>query len=551
MSRANRRSGEPLRSSKINWTYLPSLLVAMLLMGATGIFTRAALPSEALSLESAIEAALSRDNPTLPSSEAVDLTALRAFYAQRSYAPIWSGSRVALARGTLLFQTLTESNQDGLSPQKYHVTELARLWPADGEDAVLHKEIFLTDGFFRYAKDVHIGQIPHSEADRDIHLPPRHFDAPEFLKDTLANDRFAAALRTLSPSNPDYLRLREMLAKYRSLAAAGGWEPLTEPINLEEATDAALERLRHRLAAEDATIAENELLPSKQTLRAWLERYQARNGLEPDGLIGPRTLAMLNVSAEERVRQIAANMERWRWLPEFEDRYVTVNVPDATLIAVDGDEVALRSRVIVGAAITRTPILRADSTAITVNPPWNVPHSIAVNEMLPRLKRDPGYLQQQGIVLLNGPEGDPHGLQIDWRAIQRADFSYQLRQESGDNAALGYLKVEMPSPYSVYLHDTPSRNLFTRPGRTLSHGCIRVEQIRPLASWLLTGDADAALVRLEGEIGTGETSSIPLPNPVPIYVLYWTAGANEDGTMGFRPDVYERDRRLIAALGLQ
>jgi len=262
-----------------------------------------------------------------------------------------------------------------------------------------------------------------------------------------------------------------------------------------------------------------------------------------------RKLADDGTEASERVDQIAANMERWRWLPHrLESRRVMVNAADATLEVIDNDQVILRSKVIVGAADSPTPIFRAVATGVTVNPPWNVPASIASNEFLPRLRSNPNFLLSQNIVLLNGPADDPHGTRIDWNRVSPEAFPYRLQQRPGAGNALGQLKLEMPNTFSVYLHDTPGKREFARPERNLSHGCVRVEQILPLASVALSGDAMAAAETLTGAVTSGETQYLALEQPLPVYILYWTAIGNGDGTVQFRRDVYGRDTRLLRAL---
>jgi murein L,D-transpeptidase YcbB/YkuD len=203
--------------------------------------------------------------------------------------------------------------------------------------------------------------------------------------------------------------------------------------------------------------------------------------------------------------------------------------------------------VIVGRPANPTPILRAEGAGVTINPPWTVPHSIAVKEILPKLKRNHAYLASQDMVLLDGPAGDPEGLHINWRAIPAGSFPYRVQQRPGPKNALGQVKLELPNKFDVYLHDTPGKAAFNAPQRDLSHGCVRVEQILPLASFALSASPDVIGIIQDG-IGTGQTSYLPLKKKLPVYFLYWTAFAGADGAMQFRPDIYGRDQRLIAAI---
>jgi murein L,D-transpeptidase YcbB/YkuD len=241
-------------------------------------------------------------------------------------------------------------------------------------------------------------------------------------------------------------------------------------------------------------------------------------------------------------------MERWRWLPaQLEPDRIEVNVATAELDMWLAGRKVLSSRVIVGKPQTRTPILRAEGAGVTVNPAWTVPHSIAAKEFLPKLKRNPAWLKSQDMVLLNGPPGDPHGLSVNWRAVRAGTFPYQVRQAPGAKNPLGQVKLELPNRFSVYLHDTPGKAAFERKNRAQSHGCVRVEQILPLASYALTASPDA-MAEIRAAIGQGKTRTLSLNRKVPVYMLYWTAYAAADGRLHYADDVYGRDRRMIAAM---
>ncbi len=202
---------------------------------------------------------------------------------------------------------------------------------------------------------------------------------------------------------------------------------------------------------------------------------------------------------------------------------------------------------IVGRPGNPTPLLRAEGAGVTINPPWTVPQSIAAKEILPKLKRNHAYLVSQDMVLLNGPPGDPQGLHINWRVIRAGTFPYRIRQAPGPRNPLGQIKLELPNRFDVYLHDTPGKAAFARPVRALSHGCVRVQQILPLASYALNADLDA-VEKIRQAINNGATAYIPLHKKLPIYFLYWTAIPDAQGKVQYLPDIYGRDQRLIAAM---
>jgi murein L,D-transpeptidase YcbB/YkuD len=254
-----------------------------------------------------------------------------------------------------------------------------------------------------------------------------------------------------------------------------------------------------------------------------LKAFQTDNAITGDGKLNARTVAMLNVPPAARARQIAVNMERMRWMPhDTGSQYILVNVPDASLVLMESGRPVLVSRVVVGAPDKPTPILATKAVSITINPAWHVPKSIVAREIQPKLDQDPDYLETKHMEMKNG----------------------DVVQLPGPDNALGSVKFEMPNGFDVYLHDTPSKHAFLSDDRALSHGCVRVQQIRPLAEHLL-GLSDEELGQL---IGTDETDSRHLKQPVPVFIQYWTAIPREDGRIVFREDVYGRDARMIGRM---
>ncbi len=459
----------------------------------------------------------------------IDLAQARRFYALRGWTPAWTNPGEEGA-AQLAIRALSESAAEGLSPDDYHLGDLARL--ARLPEKRMEYDILLSASLMHYESDVRNGRVRPEAVDSDIWLQNGFFDAAAETQAALEEGRFAQFLETLPPAHPEYRRLKKALQEYRRIAADGGWPVIPETGTIDlDTDDARIAILRARLAAEHflpAPVADD---PGNAQLREALRRYQTENGLTADGRAGTKTLASLNVSVAQRISQIIANMERWRWMPRvLGARYIAVNAADASLVAVKDGSVVLESRVIVGKPSSRTPIFAAAATGVTVNPFWNVPAPIARREILPRARRNPGYLARNRMFI---------------------EATGQVRQMPGPHNSLGLVKLELPNHFNVYLHDTPARALFARDDRFFSHGCIRVEQIRPVASFAMTGDPAAAIGTLDAQIAAGETRTIPLDRPMPIYVLYWTAIANQDGRAGFRHDVYGRDQRLLAALAGQ
>jgi L,D-transpeptidase YcbB len=485
------------------------------------------------------------DSPSATSTDIALLKQIQKLYRTRDYRPVWSGNAQAETNALAARNALDHAEEQGLAAADYSARGPAR--PATEEEAA-QSDIALTRAVLAYARDVGRGRLPPGAVYKDVGLPAAPWDEADHVSAALESGTLGAFLAQQPPQHEEYRGLVLALARYRALAAAGGWPRVPGQGEIKiDSGDLRLEVLKSRLAIEDPEYTASAGEGTQGLLEA-VKRYQARNGLAPDGRIGARTLEMLDIPVSERVEQIIANMERWRWISRpFEPRYIAVNAADQSLVFVDGGKVMLTSRVVVGRPQSPTPMFRAAGTAVTANPPWNVPHAIAAREILPKLKRNPAYLLSENMILLNGPPSDPHGLHIDWSRYTARDFPYRIRQLPGEKNALGAIKLELPNKFDVYLHDTPAKSLFERDERAFSHGCIRVQQIFPLAA-LALGAPDAVRTLENAIAASGQTQQFPLETALPIYVLYWTALAAPDGSVAFRKDIYGRDKRLIAAL---
>jgi len=358
----------------------------------------------------------------------------------------------------------------------------------------------------------------------------------------------AAQAAELVPMPPHMAQrpLAEALAAYRSLSEAGGW-PMMEAGSSLRLGDAGerVAALRARLAREGylpPTTDRGEAAVFDLALEAAVSEFQRRHGLEEDGVVGPMTLASLNVPAASRAAQIDLNLARLRALPgRLGEPYVAVNIAAQHLQVIQDGTIRLVSRVIVGKPSAPTPVLSSRIAKIIFNPPWNVPASIAVNEILPKLRRDRTYLFKENIIIVDR-SSDPHGLDVNWSSVSLAQFATRLRQLPGEGNALGRIKFEFPNPYTVYLHDTPAKRLFERARRTFSHGCMRLEHASDLAAFLLR-DQGWGQAEIESAIADDQTREISLQRPVPLWVLYLTAVVDAGGTVHFREDVYGFDAR--------
>ncbi|MEZ5566306.1 MAG: L,D-transpeptidase family protein [Gammaproteobacteria bacterium] len=354
---------------------------------------------------------------------------------------------------------------------------------------------------------------------------------------------------------PAAIRLAAALEHYQSLANAGGW-PLVPPDTRLQAgqRDPRVVELRERLRISGDFAG----LPG--TADAWyfdgglrdaLHGFQKRHGLPATGQVGAATVAALNVSAADRVAQLNANLIRWTWLPrDFGSRYLWVNVAGGFLRLVDGGKAVLEMRVIAGHPDRPTPSFVDSITALVVNPPWNVPRTIAVEDLLPWQQEDATFLARLGIRVFNSSGHEVDAARINWQQLDPDHFPYRLRQDPGPVNSLGRIKFVMQNPWSIYLHDTPSRRLFDLNSRTLSSGCVRLEKPEELAHRLLAGAASGEIDPQIVPAGVSaddvpvKTRIIPLPRAITVYVVYLTSWVTEQGVVNFRPDVYGRDAGL-------
>jgi murein L,D-transpeptidase YcbB/YkuD len=317
-----------------------------------------------------------------------------------------------------------------------------------------------------------------------------------------------------------------------------------------DSVDDRVPLLRARLALEGdyAGPADDTSRVYDAALEAAVRSFQHRHGLNEDGLVERATLAALAVPVEHRIDQVRVNLERARWVGhELPIEFVAVNVAGAKVYLVHGDGIAFETRAIVGADATRTPVFTADMQYVVLNPTWTVPRSI-VDEVLALARRDPGYLSREGMRLLDASGEEVDASDVDLTRYTPSDFPYVFRQDPGPANALGHIKLMLPNPHHVYLHDTPSRALFDREERLFSHGCIRIQDPLGLAELVLGEPATWNRATLETAIATGQTLTIPLARPVPVFVLYWTASVDPRGIPHFYADVYDRDAGVLAGL---
>ncbi|NRT54697.1 L,D-transpeptidase family protein [Sphaerotilus uruguayifluvii] len=480
-------------------------------------------------------------------------------------APRWidaDGQARPAARTALAL--LAAAGDDGLDPLDYDADRLAARLPAGASrpDDPAAFEAALTRAMRRLLDDLHHGRVDPRSIHSDFTPPPRGaFDAGARLDAALAAGDLARAVREAAPTLQPYRALRAALARWRRLAAdPAAWRETLPPLPGRSLAPggrwAGVPLLERRLRASGDLAGPRPAGSAPvldATLTEALRAFQRRHGMTPDGVLGRTTLAQLQVPPAARVRQIELTMERLRWTPLRQaPRIVIVNLPEFVLRAceVDADgEIHVRHemRVIVGQALDhRTPLFDEDMRSIEFSPYWNVPPSIARGELVPRLRRDPGFWSREGFEFVDGEGRAIEALSAD-RLDAVLEGRLRLRQRPGPRNALGDIKFVFPNRDAIYLHHTPSTGLFARDRRDLSHGCIRVEQPEVLAGFVLKNQPGWDETRIRAAMQAGSSKTIRLAEPVPVLLAYGTALVR-DGRTAFFDDLYGLDRVLDAAL---
>jgi len=476
-------------------------------------------------------------------------------YERRGFKPAWSG----IDRMEALIVLVRATAADGLDPEDYHLSGLERVHEmlANGRELNAQEraalDIALTDSLIRLGYHQRFGKVNPYDLDPEWNFSRelRGQDPATAIQEAFDADSLTDFRDEMFPRVELYRQLQSFLAEYRRIAAAGGWPQVPEGPTLRPGdSDERLQALMQRLAVtgdleEGARI---DVSAYGGELEAAVKNFQERHDLDADGIVGPATLRALNIPVEQRIDQIRVNLERARWvLDNLEDDFIIVNIAGFRAYLYRNRKPEWSTRVVVGKTYHKTPVFRSEMKYVVFNPTWTVPYSIATKEMLPRIKQDPSYLGDRNFEVRNrnGDVIDPAS--IDWSKVTRNSFPYTFVQRPGTNNALGEIKFIFPNQHSVYLHDTPSKSLFSRSGRTFSHGCVRVEHPFDFAEVLLGPDGwDAE--RVQAERMRRETKSVFLSKPMPVLLLYWTAEVGGDGQIRFYEDVYERDQNILDAL---
>jgi murein L,D-transpeptidase YcbB/YkuD len=481
--------------------------------------------------------------PSIDSLPLLDREAVRGFYAARGGAPAWLGDDCATELDALR-REIAASAGHGLTPSHYHAEALA------GAACDERSEVLASDAWMALASDLYRGRVVRTSVEPNWNRPRPGFNGPVALETALDSTPAATILPGLAPQDPYYRALREMLELQRLFAARGGWLGLPAGPKLERGDRGLrVDQLRRRLM-QGGLLDEGAGVPGEpfdEAMEEAVKVFQRRSNLEPDGVVGVTTQAQLDKSAEDRVAQLRANLERWRWM-QFapKERHVRVFIADFRLERWDENGLVREHKVIVGKRYRNTPSFAGAIERVVFAPRWHVPRRLAVEDKLPMFQKDPGAFHRLGFDAF-GKDGEPVQGEIEWDAWTAEDFPYLLRQRPGAANALGQVKILFPNEHDVYLHDTPTRNLFAKVRRDFSSGCIRVEDTLDLADWLLE-DPAWNRPRIDRVIAAGQETTVRLEEKVPVYIVYLTVAYDETGGFRFLDDLYGRDAAVVSAL---
>jgi len=499
---------------------------------------------------------------------------LRTFYQQRDYKLAWSNFKRPEAQVFTFLQFIYNTDEEGLRPADYHLSAIEGIIkkirrPKDRRsdrdlNLVVDLDLLLTDAFFTLSFHIRYGHtylnIKALERDRE-HQKENQI---EILQNSLAPEQLKQTLESFFSCSPAYLKLRNVLNHYRTIARNGGWPIVpNHPELLYAGYKKSLKRSPRRSLTRkkfieilcERLIVSGDLNTRhgtdhdeyEDTIKEAVRGFQQRHGLKVDGIVGPATLTTMNVSVQKRIRQIELNLERYRWVHQnLGERYIFINIANYELSAVENDKTVLAMRVVVGKRERPTPEFSDTMTYLVFNPYWYIPNTIATEDLFPLVQQDPTLLTKKNIKIIQGVgkkaiELDP--LNIEMSKANFSNYTFKFRQEPGPQNPLGRVKFMLPNKFAVYIHDTPSRHIFLKSERTFSSGCIRIENPLALAEFALRGDPKWDRHQITAAIQKGERQKVALPQPIPVHIVYLTAWADENGTVQFRNDIYQNDKR--------
>ena len=500
-------------------------------------------------IQSALEFVLASKGVLNDSMQLTKDSLVNDIYQKRNYEPVWSNQEKWLPLSDSLLEFIGHATEYGLFPSDYHYRILQNIRTQTTEDTLAQKdaalwsrgELLLTDAFFRMCYDLRRGRLPNDS----VTLRKDSMTSGSYLSlfDTLwQSGNVAGLMNALEPKHAAYDSLKEALkTMLASIDSLRRYTYITYPSNI---TDAKNNNLKQRLFEEGVINSPYDYFDTT-SMKLAIGRYQRQKGLTETGKLNTNTVSSMNNNSWEKFKRVAITLDRYKLLPDsMPTTYIWVNLPSFTMQIIDSNTQVLESNVIVGQPKTRTPLLTSNVSNFITYPQWTVPYSIIFNEMLPKIKVDHKYLQKQNLMVVDNNDNVLNPDSLNWKKFNKDYFPYLIKQRQGDDNSLGVLKFNFANRYSVYLHDTNARWLFSKENRALSHGCVRVREFMKLADFLVRNDTlrfppdtlRSWITRKEKHVVSG------FPR-VPIFIRYFTCVA-KNGKIKFYNDIYGEDRIL-------
>jgi murein L,D-transpeptidase YcbB/YkuD len=474
-----------------------------------------------------------------------------AFYQQRGGRPAWIDGEFTSKRATEALQVLRSAREHGYAPDVYDEATIVQMHEAiekseksaaDRSERLAEFDVTLTAALLTLGRDVALGR-PNAV---DARWKPRR-QAPD-IAGTLAqavDGDLKSWLQAVRPQHPEYAALQKAFVDLNGQKEKGGW-PVVPPGEYKRGkAHPSVVILRQRLTAGGqltGDAATNNSPVFDDSVDGAVRAFQELHGIKATGTVDKATLSAMNVPIDHRLRQVALNMERWRWMPDdLGARHLLVNIPYFHLVARENGKPVMDIRVVVGKVGNETPMFSDEMETVVFSPYWNIPDSIKQGETAPAVAKDPAYLERNNIEVLRGTTP------VDVSSINWEDPAelrqLAFRQRPGANNALGHVKFLFPNEYDVYLHDTPADSLFERSGRAFSHGCVRVEEPEKLANYILREYSDWDGPKIINAMHSGDEQHVKLKETIPVHIVYFTAWVDEKGGLHFQPDIYGYDAK--------
>lgn len=470
---------------------------------------------------------------------------LREIYLTKEFTPIWKDQKQI----TDFTNIIEKCDNQGFNPNDYHLADIKSLSGSTNTNDKLNLDIILSDAFILYTSHLLSGKTNPVTINAEWHIIKTEKNPLDYLS-RINNSPVETIIAELRPKNSNYLLLQKQLILYKQLANNGGWNKIEmgAPLTLGM-SDQRIEQIKKRLniSGDYSGSITNEPNLYNDTLKQAVINFQRRHGLEALGKIGNQTIEKMNISVEEKIKTIEINLERYRWLPQILPSYcLMVNIANFELDVIKNSQIIKKHKVIVGKTVRKTPVFSSTMQYIVFNPTWTVPPTILKNDLIPAVSKNSNYLKDKNIFVYDSKGAKVDQSLINWKSSEAMSYTY--RQDPGKINSLGAVKFIFPNSDNVYLHDTPTKELFDKTERAFSSGCIRVQKPLELAELLLVDQPKWTKETINKTIETGATQTVYLSTKPEVFLLYLTSWVDDNGIINFRSDIYERDQNIYNAL---